>query len=238
MNLTNENSDYIITKLVMLFLIQFSIGLGYTAFYTIGIPYIDNNSNIEDAPAIFGSILSIHIWGYLIGCGLTFIADISYLNWWFGWIIIGPLLLILGSLIALFPRKLLRIVLKQAAQRIIDGTSRNNLNDMNRLRTIQYLDDVNFVPSLKRLLTNKILLLNLCGLIFIKIGILNFNLNEQNYLQSRFYFPTDENNGIMDEWLSRLLSYLLKPPIVGTCMLVTGLLISKLKPSARYKLYL
>lgn len=82
------------------------------------------------------------------------------------------------------------------------------------------------------MVTNKILIFNVIATVFIETAIVNYFFHEKNYLQSRFLLPI-EAMSISNEWTSRILTTLLKPPIVGLAILVGGLIIAKANPSPR-----
>lgn len=96
-----------------------------------------------------------------------------------------------------------------------------------------YLDDSSFWPSLKRLFNNRLLMCNVLSLMFLQSGVLNFNLQEESYLQSRFFLPYNEQDGLTQEWTSAFVAYFLKPPVMAVGMLIAGLVISKTQLSAR-----
>lgn len=152
------------------------------------------------------------------------------LGWWLGWVIIAPIIYILGFLIALFPKRLLSTLVRQAADDIIETATNNSQQS---LAGTKWLADIGLAASLKRVFTNGILIFNVLALVFIQTGVVNFNAHEQNYLQSRFFLPTSHVNGLNDEWTSRLITNLLRAPVVAFAILVAGLIIAKVNPSPR-----
>lgn len=83
------------------------------------------------------------------------------------------------------------------------------------------------------MLTNKVLVFNILAGVFVQIGIINFKSSLNLYLQSRFFFPADEGDGLNNEWTSRLVASLLEPPVLALVILISGLIIAKFSPSAR-----
>lgn len=214
----------------MLFIVQFAIGLGNVAFYCLGLTYMDDNLKEHESPAFIGAALAARFWGPQLGSGVAFFVEAVPLGWWLGWAILCPFIFTIGLLISLFPRRLLKTAVELAANRILETMSSSNGNFAAPSR---YLADISFFASIRRLFTNKILLFNVAALMLLQTGIVNFMALEESYLQARFFLPTSEADGLYDEWTSRLISFLLTPPLVGLAILVSGLVIAKVNPSAR-----
>ncbi|XP_055915762.1 solute carrier organic anion transporter family member 1A5 [Eupeodes corollae] len=215
--------------LVLLFVLQFFIGMGTLAFFVIGITYIDDNSQSIDSPAAIGAALCASITGIQVGYFITMVVTVISASWWLGWAILGPLVFVLGILLGLFPRRLVKTVVHHTAQRIIEETGQREFGS----RMSAFVDDTGYWASLKRLTRNKLLLCNTLSLTFILGGVLNYFDQSEKYISSRFFIPFSEENGLMDEWNLMFVSYFLMPPVAGIAVLVSGLVISKLKLSAR-----
>lgn len=215
--------------LVLLFILQFFIGMGNLAFFVIGITYVDDNSESLDSPAVIGAALGASVAGIQVGYFITIVVSVTSASWWFGWAVLGPLIFVSGVLLGLFPRRLVKTVVHHTAQRIIEETADNRFGS----RMSAFIDDTGYWASLKRLARNKLLLFNTLSLTFILGAVLNYAAQEEKYISSRFYIPFSEENGLLDEWNLRFISYFLMPPVAGVALLVSGLIISKLKLSAR-----
>lgn len=151
-------------------------------------------------------------------------------GWWFGWTIISPALLILAIIIGLFPVRLLSTIVRQAADTIIEtATNSSQLS----LSPSKLLADISFTKSICRLLRNKLLLFNILATVFVETAVVNYFFHEQNYLQSRFFLPSDNSNLLNNEWTSRIITKFIQPPIAALSVLVAGLIIAKANPSAR-----
>ncbi|XP_053696574.1 solute carrier organic anion transporter family member 4C1 [Sabethes cyaneus] len=219
-----------VTTLVLMFIAQALIGIANVAFYCLGLSYMDDNLKEHQSPSHIACALAARIWGHQLGLAITLAVGATTLGWWFGWVIIAPIIFILGFLIALFPKRLLATLVRQAADDIIE-TATNNSHQS--LAGTKWLADIGLASSLRRVFTNGILVLNVLSLVFIQTGVINFNAHEQNYLQSRFFLPTSHVNGLNDEWTSRLITNLLRAPVVALAMLVAGLIIAKVNPGPR-----
>lgn len=179
---------------------------------------------------MIGAALAGKLWGVQLGSAIGLGVGETSLGWWLGWTIIGPILFILAAIISLFPKKLLSSVVRQAADNIIERATNNSQLS---LSPNKLLADISFGNSMKRMLTNKILVFNVIAAVFIETAIVNFFFHEHSYLQSRFHVPADAANGLDNVWTSRLLTNLLKPPLVALSVLVAGLIIAKANPNPR-----
>jgi hypothetical protein len=222
---------YEMTTLVVLFVVQLTIALANVAFYCLGLSYMDDNSREHESAALIGGALAAKYWGSQFGLGVSLLVGFTPFGWWLGWAILAPPLFVAGLFIALFPKRLLSTVVRLAANNIIEtATNTSQLS----LSQHKLLADINFFPSIRRLLSNKILMFNVIATVFLETAIFNFVFHESNYLQSRFFLPSSEADGINNEWTSRTVTFLLKPPLVALSILVAGLIIAKANPSVRY----
>ncbi|KAG4066838.1 hypothetical protein HA402_012905 [Bradysia odoriphaga] len=228
-NLTVERS-YTITTLILFFILQFGIAGGNIVFFTLAFSYLDDNVLAHNSPALIGAALAARVWGWQFGSALNYGVAETSLGWWLGWAIISPTLFILAFLVSLFPKRLLTTVVRQAADNIIEVATNNSQLS---LAPNKLLADISFFSSMKRMFTNKILIFNVLATVFIETAVINYFFHEKNYLQSRFLLPTDVSMSISNEWMSRTITTLLKPPIVGLMILVAGLIIAKANPSPR-----
>ncbi|XP_037960964.1 solute carrier organic anion transporter family member 1A2 [Teleopsis dalmanni] len=223
-----EEQTFTLT-LVLLFVLQLSIGLGSLAFYNIGITYIDDNSLSIDSPAVIAATVGAKLFGLQVGSILILGVGATSVGWWLGWAILAPIIFVTGLMLSLFPRRLPKTVIHQAAQRIIEESRNRQFGS----QFSTYIDDTNFGPSIKRLFGNKLLMFNLLSIMFIQAATINYMSQEEAYLQSRFFLPFSEEDGLEQEWRAHFVSYFLKPPVAAISMLIGGLVISKLKLSGR-----
>ncbi|KAH8403159.1 hypothetical protein KR222_006202 [Zaprionus bogoriensis] len=227
LTLTEAQSSTV--TLVMLFVLQLALGMGVLAYYTLGISYIDDNSLSTDSPAVIGVILAGRAIGQQVGSFLVIGVGLTNVGWWLGWVILAPAIFVSAVLLGLFPKRLPKTVIHQAAQRIMEQTNMRGFGS----QYSTYMDDADFWPSLKRLFNNRLLMCNVLSLMFLQSGVLNFNLQEEAYLQSRYFLPYNEQDGLTQEWSSAFVAYFLRPPVMAVGMLISGLVISKAQLSAR-----
>ncbi|KAH8413456.1 hypothetical protein KR009_011368 [Drosophila setifemur] len=215
--------------LAMLFVLQLALGMGGLAYYTIGVSYIDDNSLSQDSPAVIAAVLAARVFGQQGGSFLVLGVGMTNVGWWLGWVILAPFIFVGAVKLGLFPKRLPKTVIHQAAQRIIEQSNMRNFGS----QFSTYMDDSDFWPSLKRLFNNRLLMFNLLSIMCVQSALLNFALQEEGYLQSRFFLPYNEQDGLTEEWRSAFVSYFLKPPVMAVGMLISGLVISKAQLSAR-----
>ncbi|KAL7041620.1 hypothetical protein ACKWTF_000836 [Chironomus riparius] len=218
------------TTLILLFVLQFGIGLGIIAFYSLGFSYLDDNVHEHESPGLIAAALAARFWGTQLGSLVSLMVGWSSFGWFLGWIILAPILFIIGFLAVMFPKRLLSTVVRQAANNILESSS-NSVHAT--LSNAKFLADVDFFPSFVRVFRNKIVIFNIFAAVFIQTGMINFFRHETNYLQSRFFIPTSEADGLNNEWTSQLVVNLMKPPMLALSILVSGLIIAKANPSSR-----
>lgn len=105
------------------FIASFINGFGYTAFYTIGTPYLDDNVKKKNSPLYFSAMFALRIFGPSVGFLLSSFCLKFYENpfydpgfphedprwigaWWMGFLILGVLLLLVSIPMFMFPRRL------------------------------------------------------------------------------------------------------------------------------------
>lgn len=222
-----------ITTLILLFVLQFGIAMGAVAFYTLGFTYLDDNVHEHESPALLGGALAGKFWGIQIGSFISMIVGITSYGWWLGWVFLSPFLFTLGFLVVMFPKKMLATVVRHAANNIIETAVSSSNASIENFKT-KFIADIDFIPSMRRILTNKILITNALAATFVQTAFINFSRNEALYLQSRFFIPMSGSDGFSSDWSSQLVSSLLKSPIVSLSVLVAGLIIAKSNVTARY----
>lgn len=216
--------------MIFLFALQLGIALGLIAFYTLGFSYLDDNVNEHESPALLAGALAARFWGVQMGFFTSLVVGLTPFGWFLGWVFLAPVLFIIGFLAVMFPRRLLSTVVRQAANSILESATNSSHAS---LANSKFIADISFFPTLLRLFTNKILLLNIFAAVFVQTAFVNFTRHEANYLQSRFFLPTSEADGLNNEWTSQLVTSLLKPPMVSLAILVAGLIIAKANPRPR-----
>lgn len=171
--------------------------------------------------------MAARYWGFQWGLGLSLAVHETALGWWIGWTVISPILLVLAIFVGLFPMRLLKTVIRNATDTIIETATNSSQISLSRSKL---LSDISFLSSMKRLLRNKILLLNILAAVFVETAVVNFAFHEGSYLQSRFLLPADNSDLLNNEWTSRTVTKFMQPLIVALAILVSGLIIAKANP--------
>ncbi|CAK9811000.1 Solute carrier organic anion transporter family member 74D [Anthophora plagiata] len=225
--------------------VQIMAGIAHVAYLALGISYLDDNTKKRHIAAFIGVLIGVKIIGVLLGFTLAWgclgidamsLSPIkSYREqigaWWLGLPIFTLLLIVPGLLLSWFPRMLPSEVVEQAAASLLNNSDRRQT--IHRLAS-QNVGSPNFWSSLGRLITNKILLLQILACTLSLTAIVNFMGYENLIAQSRFHVPrpTGMLLGFEDPMSSRVISNILKPILVGLIVIISGLIIAKARPTA------
>ncbi|ODM96224.1 Solute carrier organic anion transporter family member 1C1, partial [Orchesella cincta] len=217
-----------IAPLIIIFLSQFVAGIGVLLFFTLGGPYLDDNSSRHDMPRVLGVTMSLRLIGptigYLIASGtlklfvnplLTPVItpdDPRWIGcWWLGWVIFGTAMFIMSFFIALFPKRLRRKNQKSV--------------DPDKINSPEAIPAVTDIPlAVKSLLRNKVNLFNNLAGVFYLFSALGYWTYMPKYLETIF-MQTASNASIISGVVGILFQ--------SSGMLLSGILISKLQPGAR-----
>ncbi|KAG1664053.1 Solute carrier organic anion transporter family member 4C1 [Nymphon striatum] len=186
----------------LLFLGNFINGIGSTAFYIVGTPYLDDNIDKVKTPI------------YFVDPGIDK-ADPRWIGaWWIGFNVIALLLLVAGSLLALFPKKLKWRSDKKSQLDDVIQPSKKSISEKFK----------EFPKTVSILFKNPILMCQNLSLIFYLLGVLGFFLFLPKYFESQFRQPSQKAN---------VISGLATVSLMAVGFLVSGFVIYKFKPSAR-----
>ncbi|XP_014482148.1 PREDICTED: solute carrier organic anion transporter family member 1A5 [Dinoponera quadriceps] len=234
--------------MVVLIIVLIISGMANVAYYALGISYLDDNTKKRDVTSFIGAIIAMRIMSIIFGYSLAWGClriDAENLNkvesyrdhigaWWLGFPILSVLMVVPGLLLAWFPRRLPSEVVEQAAASLLDRSAVHNRAP--HRTTNQKAGSPDFCPSFLRLITNKILMCNILAMAFCAMALLNFMTHEDIYLESRFHIarPTGMLLGFNDPLRSRLIINISKPVLIGLIVIISGLVLAKAKPSARF----
>ncbi|KAG7205510.1 hypothetical protein KM043_007491 [Ampulex compressa] len=243
-----EEDEPCYSTLAFVATVQAIMGVGNVAYYALGISYLDDNTKKIHVGSFFGVLIAVKILGTLLGYVLAWGClriDAEMLSpvqsyqdqigaWWLGFPILAVLLVTPGLLLSWFPRRLPSEVVEQAAASLLNRPGRRQRPAIRSIS--QGVGSTRFFPSLGRMFTNKILICNVLASIFSATALFNFVTHENIILESRFHVPrpTGMMLGFGDPMLSRLISSILKPVLIGFVIIISGLVIAKAKPSARF----
>ncbi|XP_042883333.1 uncharacterized protein LOC122260222 [Penaeus japonicus] len=229
--------------ILLLFLSQFFIGIGITVFYTLGVPFLDNNIDKKTFPLYYGVTLTLRVLGPVLGYLLGSLLLKAWIDpmkvpslvsnksqfidvWWTGSLCIVCGLAISASLSFLFPRRVpesfrRRIRKILAREKVEEEASRTEL----KAKEFQ----IGQIPkeaweSTKRIFSNKIWALNLFNTTLFALAVSGYWTLRPQYLESQFRKRATDANFFIG--LSSLLS-----PMFG--MGLSGVILLWMRPKAK-----
>lgn len=137
--------------------------------------------------------------------------------WWLGWIILSLFLFVLASLFALFPKTLPRAAARKELLRKQGSVITENGKELPTSVS-------DMIKTFKRLISNKILMLNNFASVFYFFGYTPYWIFLPKYLETQYRQSASASNLITG---TTMLIF----SAIG--LLVSGVVISKLKPRAR-----
>ncbi|XP_011882238.1 PREDICTED: solute carrier organic anion transporter family member 1A5 [Vollenhovia emeryi] len=245
--IVEEDEPCYFTMVVIIFVLVVS-GIANITYYALGISYLDDNTKKKNVTTFISIIIAVKIIGVLLGyflgwgCLRIDAEDFSVIKsyqdqigaWWLGFPILSILLVIPGLLLSWFPRRLPSEVVQQAAASLLDRTAVHNRAPHRTAN--QKVGSPDFWPSLCRLVTNKILIFNILATVLSATALLNFMAHEESFLESRFHIsrPTGMFRGFNDPLSFRLVATIVRPVLIGLIVVISGLVLAKAKPRARF----
>ncbi|XP_050314315.1 solute carrier organic anion transporter family member 74D-like [Anthonomus grandis grandis] len=223
---------------LLLFAAQFISGIGGSLYYTLGVSYMDDNIKRSKTPALFSFSYFLRMLGPAIGHGLASFCLKLYISptltptidtkdprwlgaWWLGWIILAVILFVFASLLALFPKTLPRAAVRKEIKRQASRIS-NKPMDVEP-ETITSFKDM--VKTFQRLASNRTLMLNNFAAVFYFLGYMPYWIFLPKYIETQ-YRQTASASSLITGSAGLVFS------AIG--ILLSGLIISKFKPRARY----
>lgn len=216
--------------LAIFFISLLGVGMGQTAVYTLGIPYIDDNVASKESPLYFAITIGVRIlgpaFGFIVGSLCTSVyADLSVDPkidssdprwvgaWWLGLVIISGFLILASIAMFAFPRKLPNAKPLHRPQKpiIVDKKQNPSIRD--------------FPKTVKRLLKNDILMFRTASSVLHILPIAGLYTFLPKYLESQFRLPTPTAN--MISGVGGIL-------VMGVGIVISGIFILKVKPNARF----
>ncbi|XP_066600872.1 solute carrier organic anion transporter family member 74D [Prorops nasuta] len=234
-----EDADDNFAPQVILFIAQLVSGVGGSLYYTLGVSYMDDNIQKSKTPALISFSYFLRMLGPAIGYGLASFALKFYISptltptittqdprwlgaWWMGWIILAFLLFLFASVIALFPKTLPR-----AAARKVLALERNKSSSSFKADQEPELPASvsDMMRTFKRLLTNSTLMCNNLATVFYFMGYMPYWIFMPKYIETQYKQSAS---------VSSLITGTVGLVFSAFGILLSGLIISKYKPKARY----
>lgn len=118
----------------------------------------------------------------------------------------------------MFPKNLPSALMERVAASILDLASGHDVP-----RKKQIADG--FCKIILRLLKNPVLIINILSMVLLQSAVINFNIFEKYFNQSRFNISYN-----IDSSLMQLATNLLQQPLVSISIIATGMVIAKINP--------
>lgn len=174
--------------LVIFFVSLLGVGMGQTAVYTLGIPYIDDNVASRESPLYFAITIGVRILGPALGFILGSLCTLLYVDlsvdpqitpkdprwvgaWWLGLVCISALLMLASLAMFAFPKRL-------STCRIVAPSMKKRERKNPSLR--------DFPKAIKRLLKNDILMFRTASSVLHILPIAGLYTFLPKYLESQF----------------------------------------------------
>ncbi|XP_046644300.1 solute carrier organic anion transporter family member 74D-like [Daphnia pulicaria] len=227
-----DSCDAPIGPMIYIFMSQFVSGIGTTLFSILGITYLDDNVKRKQTPMLIGIMSSLRLIGPAFGYGLAAICMRLYVNlsetttlkprdpswigaWWLGFMIIGIIQISTAWLLACYPRRLPKE--STTAKGFMTIAAQKSTQQRNKPKERTFKE---FPAALRRLLTNKILILNNCAGVFFVFALSGYITFLPKYMETQFQQSSS---------MSGLVNGLTGIMFMCTGLLLAGYLISRFK---------
>ncbi|KRT79827.1 membrane transporter [Oryctes borbonicus] len=219
---------------IILFTAQLISGMGAPLYYTLGISYMDDNIKKSKTPALISISYFLKTLGPAIGYALASVCLKIYISptltptinnkdprwlgaWWLGWIILGCIIFVFASLLALFPKQLPRAAARRIRKQIFHASSLKQETET----PISFKD---MIKTFKRLTGNPTLMLNNFAAVFYFLGYMPYWIFLPKYIETQ-YRQSASASSLITGTAGLIFS------AIG--VLLSGLIVSKIKPRAR-----
>ncbi|XP_068087043.1 solute carrier organic anion transporter family member 74D isoform X2 [Anabrus simplex] len=206
------------------FITELMFGVGDSGQLMLGLTYLDNNSRKDKAPFLLAISACIRMLGPSVGFSIASYALSQYIDpslhptigpedprwmgaWWMGWSINGVMAFLLAFFIALFPRQLARAK-RRKTQPITHAD-------------ISFED---FMQTVKKLLRNKVFVLNTTSTVFFVFGFAGYWTFMPKYLETQ-YGQTAASASLISGSVGLVFT--------GLGIITAAIVITRFKPSAR-----
>lgn len=237
--------------LAIFFISLLGVGMGQTAVYTLGIPYIDDNVASRESPLYFAITIGVRILGPALGFILGSLCTRLYADlsaepqigptdprwvgaWWLGLVLISSMLMLASIVMFAFPKRLKGG--RPPAQHHYQTRRRRSSSAEDEttaaLRPAQPTAPARSNPSLrdfpkavKRLLNNDILMFRTASSVLHILPIAGLYTFLPKYLESQFRLPA--HSAAMISGVGGIL-------VMGLGIIISGVFILRVKPNARF----
>ncbi|XP_017835385.1 solute carrier organic anion transporter family member 74D [Drosophila busckii] len=209
------------TPIALLFAAQFISGVGCSLFYTLGVSYMDDNTNKAKTPALLSWSAFLRMLGPALGFSFASLCLRLYISpelspliqrddprwlgaWWLGWIILTVILLLSALSMCMFPKAL-------------PGT-------IVRSQPLTELSLKHMLQCIRRLLRNKVYVFNNLASIFYLFGYMPYWYFTPKYIETQYKQSASK---------AAMATGTFGLGFSAAGVLLFGMFISKYKPSAR-----
>ncbi|XP_073847715.1 solute carrier organic anion transporter family member 74D-like [Musca autumnalis] len=224
---------------LLLFIAQFVAGVGGSLYYTLGVSYMDDNTEKAKAPAMLSISYFFGLLGPSLGytlasiCLRIYIApyltpiinnrDSRWLGaWWMGWCIMAVLIFLCGLLMFLFPKELPMTAARRRVHEL-RAKEENMGQSVERIQNKASFSDM--IRTFKMFFKNKIILFNSSSNVFYFFGYVPYWIFTAKYIEIQ-YRQSAATSSIVTGTVALAFS--------AIAILLSGFIISKYKPRARY----
>lgn len=197
-DMDNDVDGMIWPAYISIWMASFINGIGYSSFFTLGYPFVDDNVNKGNAPLFLAIVSAMRNFGPTIGYLTTTFClslredfydntrDIVHLEktdprylgaWWLGFIILGMIIILLSFPLYLFP--------KEIKGHKVEKEEEEELN-------MSFFSDAK--KTTIRVLTNPIIIVDSLAGLFHYIGIAGFYITKPKYIESQYQKSAAESS--------------------------------------------
>lgn len=202
--------------LVIFFISLLGVGMGQTAVYTLGIPYIDDNVANRESPLYFAITIGVRILGPSLGfilgsfctrlyVDLSIPSDITPSDprwigaWWLGLVLVAVFLMLAAVAMFMFPKTLTKASPVNGTTTVATLPTKKESNQKN-----PSLKD--FPKAVKRLLKNDILMYRTASSVLHILPIAGLYTFLPKYFETQFRLPSHTANMVSGKKIQRFIS--------------------------------
>ncbi|XP_068147803.1 solute carrier organic anion transporter family member 74D-like [Drosophila tropicalis] len=218
--------------IILLFMAQFISGIGGALFFTLGLPYMDDNSLKSKTPSMLSWSAFLRMLGPAAGYSLASFCLRLYIDpwevpsiknsdprwlgaWWLGWLVLAVTMLISAIVIYMFPREMPSAYARRLQSK----------GDSEKKEATAELSLGGMMQCLKRLSKNRVYVCNTIASTLYVFGYLPYWIFTPKYIETQY------------RQTAATASMATGPVALGFSaagVLLTGFVLSKYKPSARW----
>ncbi|KAL3289806.1 hypothetical protein HHI36_023198 [Cryptolaemus montrouzieri] len=201
------------------------------SFFSIGLVYVDDNSPKNRSTVLAIALASRQI-GQQLGIYASWIPNFTNIHDIFRsfvWQGVSVVCILLGVCIAMFPKVLPSLLIKELAASLLEIASGISTSDLTEPKSD------GFLVSIGRIIKNKIIILSIISTVAIQTALINFGIFENYFKQSRFFIADDfEESGYTNVFSANFVTNVMEKPFTILCTIVTGLVISRSNIKVKY----